>query len=56
MNHLFYDVDLAPGERYSVTFYLAFGSHYADQWAEVLDKYPGGKIRRKEISDQDGDQ
>ncbi len=56
MNHLFYDVDLAPGERYVVRFYLAFGSHYADQWAEVLDKYPGGKIRRKEISDQDGDQ
>ncbi len=40
VSHLFHDLDLAPGEKYTTRLYLAFGRGYPDRWETVLKQYP----------------
>jgi len=41
MSHLWYELDLAPGEMRQVRLYLAFGQGYPEAVDEILRHYPG---------------
>ena len=41
MSHLFHEVELAPGERFTTRLYVAFGEGYPEGWEVVLERYAG---------------